>query len=74
MPQRRGSLEPSLRGPFGLSCLLHIVLLALFFAFPLEIRATYCVVGGGWWMGRIKNTYGVKSAQKHIHASGRIRT
>ena len=25
-------------------------------------------------MGRIKNTYGVKSAQKHIHASGRIRT
>ena len=53
IPQRRGSLEPSPRGPFGLSALFRFMLLLDFFGFPLGTRATYCVVGGGWWVGRI---------------------
>ena len=48
IPQRRGSLEPSPRGPFGLSALFRFMLLLDFFGFPLGTRATYCVVGGGW--------------------------
>ena len=48
IPQRRGSLEPSPRGPFGLSALFPLMLFLDFFGFPLGTRATYCVVGGGW--------------------------
>ena len=48
IPPRRGSLEPSPRGPFGLSALYRFVLLLDFFGFPLGTRLTYCVVGGGW--------------------------
>ena len=48
IPQRRGSLEASPRGPFGLSALIRFMLLLDFFGFPLGTRATYCVVGGGW--------------------------
>ena len=47
IPQRRGSLEPSPRGSFGLSALFRFTLLLDFFGFPLGSRATYCVVGGG---------------------------
>ena len=50
-PQRRGSLEPSPRGPFGLSALFRFKLLLDFFGFPLGTRATYCVVGGWWVVG-----------------------
>ena len=57
IPQRRGSLEPSPRGPFGLSALFRFMLLLDFFGFTLGTRATYCVVGGGWWVGRIFEKY-----------------
>ena len=57
IPQRRGSLEPFPRGPFGLSALFRFMLLLDFFGFPLGTRATYCVVGGGWWVGRIFEKY-----------------
>ena len=48
IPQRRGSLEPSPRGPFGLTALFRFMLFLDFFGFPLGTRATYCVVSGGW--------------------------
>ena len=57
IPQRRGFLEPSPRGPFGLSALFRFMLLLDFFGFPLGTRATYCVVGGGWLVGRIFEKY-----------------
>ena len=45
IPQR--TLEPSPRGPFGLSALFLFMLFLDLSAFPLGTRATYCVVGGG---------------------------
>ena len=50
-------LEPSPRGPFGLSALFRFLLLLDFFGFPRGTRVTYCVVGGGWWVGRIFERY-----------------
>ena len=34
MPQRRGSLEPTPRGPFGLSALFHYVIVGFFWFSP----------------------------------------
>ena len=65
IPQRRGSKEPSPRGPFGLSALFHLMFF-LFFGFPLGTHVTYCVVGGGllagdrWWVRRIFDSLQLK--------------
>ena len=63
IPQRRGSLEPSPRGPFGLRALFLFMLFLDLFAFPLGTRATYCVVGGGWVGGAY---FGVFSKRRII--------
>ena len=57
IPWRRGSLEPSPRGPFDLSALFRFVSLLDFFGFPIWIRATYWDLGGGCWIGRIFEKY-----------------
>ena len=51
IPQRRGSLEPSPRGPFWFECSLSLYVIGqILFGFPLGTRLTYCVVGG-WVVG-----------------------
>ena len=48
IPQRRGSSEPSPRGPFGLSALFHFMLLVKFWlVFPRNPSHLLC---GGWWV------------------------
>ena len=48
IPQRRGSLEPSPRGPIGR--VLSLPCIIGFRFYHLYDICTYCVVGGGWWV------------------------
>ena len=43
-------------GSHWFECSLLPYVIFCFFGFPLGSRLTYCVVGGGWWVGVLSQT------------------